>query len=359
MKKILLLSNIYPTVKNPDNGVYVQNMAQALEARNIDVKKCVVAGKHNNHWVKLWLYLKFFVHSTSLLLLTRRTVFIHYAGHSAIPVLFVLLFRKLSVVTHVHGTDVVPSANEAGLFSRLKLAVCRAILHRSKTILVPSKHFKTLVSKKFDLPMANIFVNPAGGVDTQVFHPVLKHAHQFNPVSSVVLGFVGRLDAGKGVETLLAALVLIKDSYPHFHCHLVGDGNNRLAYQQLAASLGLVQHCTFHGALPQQQLAAHYASFDYLVFPTELEESLGLVGLEALATGTPVIGSNNAGLLDYLEDQINGFLFCPKKADELACVIKTALTIDAKRYAQLKLNARQTAMKFDAQVATDRLVSWL
>ena len=224
---------------------------------------------------------------------------------------------------------------------------------------MPSTYFKNLVLQRFDVPLDNIGINPSGGGDTKRFHPRLKQQHHFDPQNRVQLGFVSRLDAGKGVETLLQALCLLLKKHPTLHCDFIGDGNKADEYQQLALSLGLAHHCTFHGSLPQHQLAENYARFDYFIFPSELEESLGLVGLEALATGTPVIGSNHAGLLEYLDDGNNGFTFTPGDVQHLAGVISTALAIDEQAYERLCIAARQSALPFDAERVNERLLEVL
>ncbi len=357
MQDVVLLSNIYPSEQTPYNGVYVQNMERALIAQGVNVKKSVVAGRHKSYGLKLWLYLRYFFGSLWLMSIGRPTVFVHYVGHTSIPVLLMLLFKKLTVVAHVHGTDIVPNKSEAPWFSRLKLKVCRAILTRSTTVLVPSTHFKNLVHQRFGVPVDNIVINPAGGVDTQKFHPRLRTQHNFNPQSRVQLGFVSRLDAGKGVETLLQAMCLVLKKHPTLHCDFIGDGDKADEYRRLASSLGLTQHCTFHGALPQDKLAQNYARFDYFIFPSELEESLGLVGLEALATGTPVIGSNHAGLLDYLDEGNNGFTFTPGDIEHLVKVINTALAVDEHAYEGLCIAARQSALPFDAEQVNARLLA--
>ena len=85
---------------------------------------------------------------------------------------------------------------------------------------------------------------------------------------------------------------------------------------------------------------------DLFVFPTQLEESLGLVGLEAMACGVPVIGSCIGGLTDYIEEGTNGFFFEPGNVQSLVDSILKYIECDDLMKCQLKKNAIDTAQSF-------------
>ena len=126
---------------------------------------------------------------------------------------------------------------------------------------------------------------PSGGVDKFRFFP---ETLTFKRQGVLRIGYVGRLDVGKGVDTLLKALKdLPKTTYS---LTVVGDGDLALDLQIQARDFEI--NAEFCGAIENIKLRKYYNNMDVLIFPTEREgESFGNVGIEAMACGIPVIGS--------------------------------------------------------------------
>ena len=356
IKQFLILSNMYPTEKTPSQGVFVRNIEQSLLDSGIDVTRVVVAGRHNHVLAKLLHYMLYVVNAFFTLLFTKRVVYLHYVAHSSIPFLVASFFRKIPMVAHVHGGDVMPAEYEPERVRKVKVWIARKALKKADKIIVPSHYFKGFLIDEFDVEAGCIEINPSGGVNTQKFSNAEKTAPAFLQNKPLVLGYVGRLDSGKGVDTLIKSL---KGLDKAFHCHFVGTGLYHHDFEALAQENGIQDNVTFHGAVEQSELPSKYASFDYLVFPSEMQESLGLVGLEAMACGTPVIGSMNAGMADYLSDQVNGFGFKSGDITSLTdCLVKAA-EVNAKQYAAFSTAARETALEFDAQKSNAHLLEIL
>lgn len=102
-----------------------------------------------------------------------------------------------------------------------------------------------------------------------------------------------------------------------------------------------------------------YTNLDLFIFPTTLEESLGLVGLEAMACHTPVIGSRIGGLTDYIVDGKNGFFFEPGNEIDLAKKIELFRNLPEKETECLKKAAYQTALQYKSDVVAQKLYSQL
>ena len=134
-----------------------------------------------------------------------------------------------------------------------------------------------------------------------------------------VVGFVGRLCPGKGVETLLEAAALLRPRWPDFRLFILGDGpgvNNYVnSLQQLAARLGLGPNVRFFGYV--DHAAAACAAFDVQVVCSQAEP-FGLVTVEAMAQGLPVAVTNSGGSPEIVRDGVEGFLVEPGNADALA-----------------------------------------
>lgn len=138
--------------------------------------------------------------------------------------------------------------------------------------------------------------------------------------------FVGRLDPAKGVETLIRALPLLPDTTS---LTILGGGNSgyRQRLSNICEELGLAARVRIDVA-PRAALAGHYREADVVVFPSEWEEPFGLVPLEAMASGVPVVATGTGGSAEYLEDGGNCLLFCPGDAADLARAVG-ALAADA------------------------------
>jgi len=153
------------------------------------------------------------------------------------------------------------------------------------------------------------------GVDAALFQPERRSENwrrrltNGHPTATIVLS-VGRLAPEKGLEHLLAAVPRLP---PGCHVAVVGDGPAAAALQRAARGLPV----TFLGALFGEDLAAAYAAADIFVLPSTTE-TLGLVAIEAMAAGVPVVGARRGGILDIVVDGETGLFFDPATPGDLA-----------------------------------------
>ena len=119
--------------------------------------------------------------------------------------------------------------------------------------------------------------------------------------------FVGALRPQKGVQHLLRAVPIVADRVPDVRFILVGDGPERQRLESMAEALGLRGKVQFEGRQPREQLARYYQSAFLSVVPS-LSEPQGIVVLEALACGVPVVGSNVGGIPEMVQHGVNGLL---------------------------------------------------
>ncbi|VXD13357.1 Glycosyl transferase, group 1 [Planktothrix serta PCC 8927] len=191
------------------------------------------------------------------------------------------------------------------------------------------------------------------GVDTELFQPSLASVEmrdflsQGHPDSPLLL-YVGRLGAEKEIERIKPVL----EKIPNSRLALVGDGPNR---QVLEAHF----HKTpthFVGYLRGKDLATAYASADAFIFPSRTE-TLGLVLLEAMAAGTPVVAARSGGIPDIVTDGINGYLFDPGDEDGAITATQRLLANPQERET-LRQNARLEAERWGWTAATQQLRSY-
>jgi glycosyltransferase involved in cell wall biosynthesis len=191
------------------------------------------------------------------------------------------------------------------------------------------------------------------GVDTETFQPHLasremrSRLSQGHPDSPLLL-YVGRLSAEKEIDRIKPVLQAI----PNARLALVGDGPYRQELQQHFE--GTPTH--FVGYLQGKELASAFASADAFVFPSRTE-TLGLVLLEAMAAGCPVVAARSGGIPDIVEDGVNGYLFDPQ--DERGAIVATQrLLAQPEERETLRHNARTEAERWGWAAATRQLQNY-
>ena len=121
---------------------------------------------------------------------------------------------------------------------------------------------------------------------------------------------VARLVAGegyKGIDTVIRALPLVREAYSDLYYVVLGDGDDLPRLRQVAKDVGVAGHVFFLGNATDGDLQVYYRNCDIFVMPSK-GEGFGLVFIEAMAFGKPVIGGKHAGTLDVIVDGETGFM---------------------------------------------------
>ena len=165
-------------------------------------------------------------------------------------------------------------------------------------------------------------------VDPSVYYPREAGASPFaREPGEAVLGYVGRLVESKGLTTLAKALEKIKDLAWHFH--VIGTGDYRATFEQLLEDAGIAGRVTFHGFTPHLQTPEYLSAFDLLVVPSETQpnwkEQFGRVIVEAMACGTPVVGSDSGEIPVLIRASGGGMIFPERDAAALSDCIRSLI----------------------------------
>jgi glycosyltransferase involved in cell wall biosynthesis len=232
--------------------------------------------------------------------------------------------------------------------------VQRRALARADLVICHSKHsadsFAAMGCPRVKLRVAH---NP---VDVQGFRPGDSRAARAElgiRGQAWVVGTTSVMRAEKGHAVLIDAVASLADTVPELHLLLVGDGPMRPELEAQCRRRGIEKRVTFTGRLDDTSSA--YRALDVFVMPSEIEP-FGLVTIEAMATGLPVIGTNTGGTPEIVIPNVTGLLIPPGDVAALANAMYT-LWANRERSAELGMAGRARALEFFSAETRSRTVA--
>jgi len=198
----------------------------------------------------------------------------------------------------------------------------------AETILVPSTSAARNAVYRSEVPPSHITVIP-NAIDFDQY----AVAHRPAPDGRFRVGFLGRLDPVKRLGDLVQAMELVPDAVLHAY----GEGEMRRPIESLIERLRLQNRVTLHGVT--HAVAAALANMDVLVLPSDAE-GFGLVLIEAMAAGVPVIGTDADGIRDIVQHEKTGLLV-PRRSPTMIAGAIERLRADATLRQRLCDNARR------------------
>jgi glycosyltransferase involved in cell wall biosynthesis len=253
-------------------------------------------------------------------------------------------------------THYVPFPQEA-IQEFLKNAVhrwLREFMQKCQHIIIPSESMKDFLVREYGLE-SHYTVVPTG-TDVEPFIAADGDAFRKEKgwQDETILISVGRLAPEKNWETLIHAFAKIYSQHPGVRLVLLGDGPSHDSLQSLAAELGIADHVTFTGSVPFGEIPSYLKAADVFSFAS-VTETQGLVTIEAMAAGLPVVAVDGSGTRDIVEHGKQGFLV-ENDVDALAKALHQLLS-DPHQMKRFSNSALKKAKTFDVNQLAKQVVS--
>ena len=212
----------------------------------------------------------------------------------------------------------------------------RRIAQEATSVISTSPVERDDIVRLFDIPADKISVIPVG-VDTVQFRPYNTKSIRKKlglPTDKRIVLYAGRLEWRKGIGTLVQSISDLREKWQDIALYIIGGGSTKSSkrldadelqrIEQIIDELGIKDRVHFLGAKQQSEIAKYYAAADVCAVPSYYEP-FGIVPIEAMACGTPVVASRTGGMQYTVEDGITGHLAIPQCPIDLGAKIHTVL----------------------------------
>lgn len=227
------------------------------------------------------------------------------------------------------------------------VGACKAV----DRVVVNSEYMRNSVVSYYGAKRSKIVVIP-NGVDLKRFS---GEADRLALSGEPAILYVGDISRRKGVDVLIKAAAKLQSALPNMKLHLVGSGRYLSDFQRLALEEGIGKRVFFHGWVPDSIIPRYFKSADMCVFPSRYEP-FGIVVLEAMASGVPIVASNAGGIREIICHGENGFLF---EIDDSAALSNTILALykDADLRKRMSDATLKSAVKYSWENIAERYAS--
>jgi glycosyltransferase involved in cell wall biosynthesis len=218
----------------------------------------------------------------------------------------------------------------------------RGALRKLTAVICNSQYTKRALSAEYHLPADRLHViYKSIDLGKYAFQPLITGGQRHRIL------FIGGNVQRKGLPTLIRSAPAILAAFPQTEFLIVGDNQNLGAMKSLCLETGVDRHFQFLGWQSHDQIQNHYRQASVFVMPS-LIEAFGVVFLEAMASGVPVVGGDVGGTRELIQNGVNGFLVKPRDHRELSEKIVTLLENEGIRH-RLIANGRETAKRYSVE----------
>lgn len=341
MKKLLVISNMYPTAEHLSYGIFVKNQVEQLEKDNIDILLAVNDNPATGKVNVLKKYARWALQTIQMAKRHKKELSIthsHYVFPSGL--LSYMLKKRYGIpyIVTAHGGDINKMAKKS---ERIR-QYTEKILQNADYVIAVGEELAQTIEVDFHIPKDKITVMSMG-IDRAVFtkpndRKSVATSLKMDPQKMNFL-FVGNIIQEKGVEELIGAFNELTNIYPEkASLYCIGSTKDTNFVDKVKLIAKGNEHIHFIEPMQQQQLAQYFQAADVFVLPSYIE-GLGLVALEAMACGTPVLASDVGGL-HYMLKNGAGVVVPPKDQQALLAelqkaVEKSSLKVDEQQVEKL------------------------
>ena len=263
--------------------------------------------------------------------------------------------RRLPFVVSLKGVIADELKNERGL-TRALLSIQarweRANARRADVVIAPSRYSADVARREYGVGAGTIAVVPEP-IELERWAALFAAAAPLPRAGPTIL-CVARMYPRKHIGDLLEAAALLRDRIPGARVRIVGKGPEWEHVVRLHAALGLGQTVTLLGDVSRERLAEEYVSANLFCLPS-VQESLGIVLLEAMAAGLPVVACRAAAIPEVVEDGVTGVLAPPRDPAGLAAALE-ALIADPGRARAMGEAGRRVVAAYTPERVAARLL---
>ncbi len=229
------------------------------------------------------------------------------------------------------------------ILKRVTWRYCRLFYNRHRKLIAPSNALKRVLREHHI--KKPITVIPTG-IDTNFFKPIEKEKarKKLGIKGEKIFLCLGRLGHEKNIDIVLRGL-----KNADAKLIIAGKGPAEKKMKRLKKELGLRKKVSFVGYIPEKLKPLYFSSADALILAST-SETQGVVVVEAMACGIPVIGANSLAIPEIIEEGKNGYLFEPGDIDELSGILSSFTPSD-----EMKINALRTGRRFSVEESTNKL----
>jgi len=238
---------------------------------------------------------------------------VHYATHPALAAWIINYFTGIDYSVTVHAHDIF-----------IRKAMLSQKLCEAKFIIAISEFNKCYLSEKVDSSLLDKTHVVHCGIRPEDYQETLGSTRSDSSIFTILS--IGSLQIYKGHKYLISACERLRNLQIQFHCHIIGEGEERSNLEALIRGFNLEDYITLHGAMPQEdvgrylQIANCYVQ-PSIIAPNKKMEGIPVAIMEAMAAGLPVVATGLSGIPEIVHDGKTGLLVPEKDPTALANAI--------------------------------------
>lgn len=353
MKKIFVISNMYPSSKHLSFGIFVKNQVEALRNEDLDVIVAVNQEPETGKKKTIVKYCKWGVNIIKKAMKYRKQISLTHAHYVFPSGMFSLLLKKLFHIPYIvtaHGGDIERMAKKNAKIRQWT----ESILKESSAVIAVGPVLAKQIEEEYKIPRDKITVCSMG-VNREMFQPgnlsLVREQLGLDQQDFIYL-FVGNVIKQKGIEELLQAFQQVKKrTEKSVKLVLIGSRRDGNFIHQIQPYID--DTVKLVNPLEQKELVKWFQASNVFVLPSHIE-GFGLVALEAIASGTPVIASRVGGLISLLENG-TGHLVEAKNPEALTDEMVRALHTPKEQYYNVEA-AKEILHLHDVKEITKRVI---